>query len=697
MELTFWGGMRSARQFLSEHSWLQYVVVFLILFLLLKLSLYILLEFSTSPAIIFPSVGIAFAAIFLGGYRMAIPVALASLFAYVTISPLPPLVPSLIGIAAYTLQPLIGAFVLRHFNFNAALTSTKDAVVFTFVALIVPAIAPTLSTSAGMMLHTLSTTPWQTWSIGWAGGVLSVMAVTPFIFTWLRPSPVGITRKKYIEKFIACSILLFPIYLLFWIPPPINSFIILYFFFGILFWIGLRMGPRIMTLALFLIAALSITGTLIFPPIDMTISERLLSIELFIILIAPFFLILSSLVEERRVIAIALRNNIDELEEALSEISTADAAKSEFIAILAHELRNPLAPIVSSLEWLKLQEQTQESLDTIKIAESHTYTIRRLLDDLLDVARIAQKKFRLQKKNAELHDLLTIPLHSVENYIASQNHELIVSLPEEMIFLNVDPIRFQQIIVNLLSNAAKYTPKGGRIELRGFVQEKELVLEVEDNGRGINPVNLTKIFNLFRQFSQRSQNAGGLGLGLYLTKTLVEMHGGSIHVWSEGQGKGTTFTVRLPLHAISTQQGAQSETLTPEMKETKTEVQERKILLVDDNVVLANGLRKLLEYKGYEVQLAHTGLEALVALDTHKPDVIFLDIGLPDMDGYEIAREIKERKIETVIIALTGYGQEKDRTMAKEAGFDYHLVKPVGIDDIELILKEAFAEKETSS
>ena len=386
---------------------------------------------------------------------------------------------------------------------------------------------------------------------------------------------------------------------------------------------------------------------------------------------------------------------IKRLEAAMAKISSEDQAKTEFLAILAHELRNPLAPVVSSLELLKIEAQDQnrpDSLRLVEIADAHIRTITRLLDDLLDVTRISRKKFKLRKETIELQSLVRHSLETVDAFYKARHHILTVSLPKEILWVEADPLRLQQIIVNILYNAAKYTDLGGRIELCAtYNKEDGIEITVEDNGVGIEHSMLSKIFEPFTQVDPMAKVGSGLGIGLSLTRRLVELHGGKIWAESEGKGEGSTFHVVLPI-IESIQMPIP---IVPQERPSKTELEVRsngrKILIVDDNEAAAKGLGKLLEHYGYRVDIVFDGKSALSRMHEANPSAVLLDIGLPGMDGYSVARELRKKydRDSLVLIALTGFGQAEDKLKAEQAGFNHHLTKPVGIADVENILRKS--------
>jgi CheY-like chemotaxis protein len=371
-----------------------------------------------------------------------------------------------------------------------------------------------------------------------------------------------------------------------------------------------------------------------------------------------------------------------QLERALERIEKEDVAKNEFIATLAHELRNPLAPVVSALDLLTLQHPSEEAMQTIEVAQRELGVMRRLLDDILDVARIAQTRFRLQKEVVDIRPLLERCVESTKNFLRNRKHTLTITLPDSPVMVEVDPVRFQQVIVNLLNNAGKYTESGGRIELWCEKAGTRAKIQVRDNGIGIPQESLNEIFEPFRQIRPTPQIGTGLGIGLWLTKRLVEMQGGTIEVQSEGAELGSCFTIYLPLQNV-----LRSETQ-EKMRVTALVIPSLKILVADDNEAAAQAMQKLLKLKGHDSYIAYDGVSAISKVAEISPDVVLLDIGLPDMSGHDVAQTLRKMRTKATLIALTGYGQEEDKERAKKAGFDYHLTKPVGIVDIERVLAQ---------
>lgn len=672
---------------------IPHICIFLTMFGILKLNQFLFFHFDTNPAIILMPVGIALAAVYLWGYRMWFPLTCAWLLNSL-MSPAHPPLPVIISISiAYPLQALIGAYILKRLNFLGSLARTRCAIVLITVALTLPAIAPTITTTVQWLCGSLLVPGWTSWTRAWAGGVMSIMLFTPLITTWYRHRTKK-TRKEFIESVAAMFSLIVAIYLTFWTKiSPEFTFFTLYLLLTILFWVGLRMHPRITATALFLVAALGMAGTIIsHPSTTSPLSSQLLANELFIILIAPIFYILTALVEERRRIAREAGARALELEEANHKLSREDDAKNTFLAMLAHELRNPLAPVISSLEMIKIRTNELNRPDIaqlVEIAESHSRTITLLLDDLLDISRISQRKFKLQKENVEINTIVKQAERTFNVLHKHRNHTLSISLPDESVWIEADPLRLEQIIVNLLNNAAKYTNPGGHITLRVTREAgKYLRIRVKDNGIGIDARMIKRIFE---KFVQSDENNFGLGIGLWLTKRLTELHGGRIHVQSEGLGKGAEFIVMLPdVQSVTLPLAASMRRLRKGFSSAPKEEPRRtyNILLVDDNEAAADALRKLLEYKGHTVTTAYSGPAAIEKMRTVKAEVILLDIGLPGMNGYEVAKKLRQEygSSSLTLIALTGYGQEVDKENARMAGFDHHLTKPVGIEDIEGVL-----------
>jgi signal transduction histidine kinase/ActR/RegA family two-component response regulator len=375
-----------------------------------------------------------------------------------------------------------------------------------------------------------------------------------------------------------------------------------------------------------------------------------------------------------------LQRTVDENARLLRDLQEVDRRKDQFLAVLGHELRNPLAPVVTALEVLRRDPGAAER--QLPVVERQTRHMVRIVDDLLDVSRISRGKIELRKQSLSVRDALTRAFEAVAPEARSRDQKLILSLPEEPLRIDADPVRLEQILGNLLTNAIKYTPPGGEVELAAREQSGALVVQVRDTGIGVPLEAQQTLFEPFVQVAGAKDYAkGGLGIGLALVKALVQLHGGSVSIASEGPGRGTTFTVSVP--------GVVRGETPPEVRPIAAAVRRGRVLVVDDNVDAAVTLADAVSMDGHEVRVAHEGEGALEMARAFSPDVVLLDIGLPGMDGYEVARKMRqmEQTREAFIVALTGFGQRSDRDRALREGFDEHLVKPAELDSVQAVLR----------
>lgn len=375
------------------------------------------------------------------------------------------------------------------------------------------------------------------------------------------------------------------------------------------------------------------------------------------------------------------------MHELNQQLSIADRRKDEFLATLAHELRNPLAPIRNVLEIMRFKETSDPFIRwSREMIDRHVSQMTHLVDDLMESARISQGRLELRRQRINIVDFIQSAIESSLALMQESEHCFTVEKPEAPIFIDADSTRIIQIISNLLTNAAKYTPEGGSICLRVFQDGDEAVLSVVDSGIGIPTEQLLNIFTMFSQLTpalERSQ--GGLGIGLALVDGLVKLHGGTIVAHSEGEGKGSEFIVRLPIATSLAEPAVSVE------KNIISEIgNSKRILVVDDNLDAAESITMLLELSGHTTSMAHDGASAIKTAEEFKPDVILLDIGLPDINGYEVAQRIRQQPWgkNLCLIAATGWGQDKDKNLAKAAGFDKHLTKPIDLQQLNFLLQD---------
>jgi CheY-like chemotaxis protein len=367
-------------------------------------------------------------------------------------------------------------------------------------------------------------------------------------------------------------------------------------------------------------------------------------------------------------------------EEAFRE---ADRRKDVFLATLAHELRNPLAPLHNGVQRLRrtsMGNACDRDCAVIDMMERQVSQLIRLVDELLEVSRISRGKIELRKEQSDMAAILRNALETSQPLIEKNGHEATLGVPPDALPVHGDPMRLAQVFTNLINNAAKYTPPGGRITVDASRQGQEAVVEVRDNGFGISAEDLPRVFDLFGQ--ALSGQEGGLGIGLALARNLVEMHGGKIDARSDGPGNGSVFIVRLPLdHSLPLECPKNVGPPAP------TDYA-RRVLVIDDDHDVANSLGMLLESLGAKVRVVYDGQSGVEILPAFDPDIVFIDIGMPKVDGYETARRIRSNHHERrfSLVALTGWGQNEDRRRAQDAGFDLHLTKPAPIDALENLL-----------
>lgn len=590
-----------------------------------------------------------------------------------------------------TAESVAAAFALARLEFHPLMSRLRDSLALILVAFVTSFVSATVIAVSTALFWSGAFSN-ELWLGLWIGHAVSILSFGPFLVRWgHRPLFRKTWREILVGTLIFGSIALLSFFA-FWTPhASVGGIPLLYLLVFPLIAASLRTGPRGISLALFLITTIGVSGVIWgYGPITKDTSSELFGVQMFIGALSLIFLLFTSTTEERKEAVVALEGHMHELEDEFEKVSSEDKAKSEFIAILAHELRNPLSPALSGLEILKLRERG--SLEVHQMMGAHLNMLARLLDDLLDITRISQKKFTLKRETVKLQDVLDRSLEMALPHVAERRHAFTKDVAQEDLWVDADPVRLEQVFVNLLNNAAKYTQEGGQIRVSAGSEDGEVIVRVRDSGPGIAPERMGEIFEPFASGAQQNGSPGGLHIGLSLVKRMVELHEGRVEVVSE-MGKGSEFIVRLPgsktppTVAADKKDNARERFSKEAVRDLAREAESTCVLVVDDNEAAASLLSTLLTHNKHRTVVAHTGEGALAEAERSRPNVVLLDIGLPDINGYEVAKRLRARFGGNLsIIAVTGYGQEEDREKAKQAGFDDHLVKPVSIVDVERVL-----------
>lgn len=640
----------------------------------------------TAPAVIQPAAGVALAGLVLGGIALW-----PAIFAAALTNLLfggADTVPLIFSVTAQTLHAVLGAYVLTKLGFDPVFRRVRDTLLFILVALTVSMLIPSL----GLIGHYLNATylggnlPSVTWLSWWSGIMIGDLVLAAFLIRYFAKPTFMRTRTEIFELVAAFSSLALITYLVSWTgaSQATNGVLVIFFILPFI-WFSLRLGNRFTFLAFLMTTAIVLTGVLYgTAPSEQTVGYRIIVSELFMAVLAVIFYLFTAVVEERKRASKQLHAQLTRVGSLLEEKTREDRAKSDFIAVFAHELRNPLAPIVSSVELLKFKFGAHpEIAPLLETVNDRTKTIVRLLDDLLDVSRISRRTFTLRREEYDVRESVQNVASAMMLLAERSGLTLRARVPERPVIVNADPVRIEQMLGNLLMNAIKYTESGGSISISLEAEEDQAIFRIKDTGIGIAPEVLGRIFVPFAGLGveQRQRSVKeGLGIGLWLTENLVKEHGGSIEAKSEGLGRGSEFVVTLPRITSHVLQSSEPERMQP-MQNGKM-----RILVVDDNDAAAQGLATLLEHVGNDVATVFTGSEVAEKASEFRPDVIVLDIGLPDISGYEVAEKLRTSGYRGKIIALTGYGQEEDKQKAAAAGFNHHLTKPVGIADLQAVL-----------
>ncbi len=640
----------------------------------------------TAPAVVFPASGIALGLLFIWGIRIWPGVFLGAIAMHMFRGY--PTLALLILPLAQTIQAVLGAYVLQKLKVSVSLNRLRDMLAILFVSFFVSLIVPSSWFAANALLNTpaQSSVTWGTW---WTGMITSILILSPLLIRWVGKPRLSPRRTiDWIETGAAFAVLIAVSILLSWTPyTMIGQISLIYILLVPLFYIALRIGPRFTVLATFLTTAIGMTGVFmgVNAPSSVSLGQRLFQTEVLYNILAGIFFIMVAVEEERKELTKSLNAYIKRLERALNDLSMQDRAKSEFLAAIAHELRNPLAPVASSIDLLALKGLVaREGRATLDMMSERIATVRRLLDNLLDLSRLTEKKAELAKEIVDVETVLERSLRSVEEHAKNKAQRIDVERPNKRLLIDADPVRIEQVLTNLLMNASKFSPRGSIVEASVRRAGNEIEIRVSDKGVGIESDMLTRIFEPFEQIGT-SYRSEGLGIGLSLAQKFVELHGGSIRAESPGRGKGATFVVRLPLHEEAKERREEEPEQT-EIRNPAHAMDSRRVLVVDDNIAAASSMAALLKATGHQVDTAYSGEEAQEKTKSFSPHIVLLDLGLPDVDGYTVARLLRtDLSFKGTIIALTGYGQADDKARSAEAGCDYHLVKPIGFSDLREI------------
>ena len=642
-------------------------------------------------SIIWPATGLALALLVLRGRRLW-PAVLLGAFAANALNHTSLLASASIAVGN-TLEALLGAILLQRIGFQPALRRLHDVASLFLLAACVSTMA-----SATVGVTTLCLTgavQWNSfvslWSTWWIGDAIGNLVTAPFMFVWADQARNRWSLRRLPEGMLLLFAMLLLSLAVFvdhgtTVPYPVH-----YLIFPAVIWAALRLGQHATATLVFGAMAVTIVATIggRGPFVTASLGASLLQVALFMAVVAVTGLFLGAATAERNRSErrrsedyARLRSSEERLARQAEELAAADRRKDEFLAVLGHELRNPLAPLQNGLELLTLGSHDQALVTHARqVMERQLRHLVRLVDDLLDVARIRSGKIVLELERLELASLVASAVELARPVIESRGHDLEVILSPEPLWVDADRIRLPQLLANLLNNAAKYTGEGGKITLSLTQLEADVIVKVHDTGIGMDAAALENVFELFAQAAGPAHTVqGGLGVGLSLARSIAQLHGGILTAHSDGPGKGSEFTLRMPAAAAPRSQPAPAARLEPGLRQ--------RILVVDDNIDAAESLGTMLAYSGHDVRVAHGGAEALITAREFSPNVMILDLGMPEMDGYAVARAVRAdpRIAATRLIALSGYGQPEDRRRTADVGFDEHLVKPVEHDVLNAAL-----------
>jgi signal transduction histidine kinase/ActR/RegA family two-component response regulator len=645
---------------------------------------------SVNPSVsaIWPPSGIAMAAVVLLGVDVWPAIFAGAFVANLTTAGS---VVTSLGIAAgNTLEATLAAyFVARFANGRHAFDRPPD--IFRFIGLagmVATAVSATIGVTtlviAGLAPRETYGSIWLTW---WLGDLAGALLITPLVLVWTRPSATRWDRAQVLEGVLLLITLVASGLLIFGgVYAPLTNAPLAFFCIPVLVWTAFRFGQREAAVASLILASIAAWGTrrgagpfIVNAPV-----EGLVMLQAFMGTMAMVAMSMAAL-------STAYRRSLAAAQRARVQAESANLAKDTFLAMLGHELRNPLAAITTAVHVLeRVAPLDGKALRVRDIIADQVAQLARLVDDLLDVTRVTTGKIVLHRTRIDLATIVTRAVDTLAATGKTDHHR--VELDVRSVWVDVDTTRLEQVVANLINNALKYTPPGGRIAVAVSHQGSQAVLRVADNGIGIAAHVLPTVFDLFTQGDRgpdRSQ--GGLGIGLTLVKRLVELHGGSVEAASDGPGRGSVFTVRLM--AVAPARPADT------LRERTGDARSRRVLIIEDQPDAREMLKLSLELAGHEVFEAATGPRGIEMMASVQPEVAIIDIGLPGCDGYEVARQTRlmPHGRDIYLVALTGYGQPEDRLRAEEAGFGLHLVKPVEPDELAGLVASAPTRRTESS
>ncbi len=618
---------------------------------------------------VWPPSGLALAAVWRLGPRAVPGVLLGAFFANATAQE-PLLVAA--GVAlGNTLEVLAAAALLRRAAFDPRLARVRDVLALLAAAAASPVLSATIgvaSLGAGGV-QPIPALP-HLWRIWWVGDALGILVVAPLLLTWSGGYVRRVRRRPLAEGAVLIAALAGATMLVFGQAPP--GPVAEYVVFPFLIWAALRFGPAGTAAVTAVAYAAAVWGTVHGRgPFAGGAEGGLLLLEVFMAVAATTGLLLGAVSAQQRRGEKMLRRQAELLADA-------DRRKDEFLATLAHELRNPLAPILHAAEILGRSAPSAPNEQARRVIQRQGEHLARVVDDLLDVSRITRDTVRLERRRMTLGEAVATAVETCRPRLEARRHDLVIDLPAEPLWLDADPVRLAQILANLLHNATKFTPDGGRIALTATAAGGEVTVAIRDTGIGMTPEVLASAFELFAQGPPPLDRPhGGLGLGLTLVRRLVELHGGTVAAASDGPGRGSELVVRLPAAEPPAELSAASGE--PVAEPAAAARPRRRVLVVDDNVDACDSMAVLLRLDGHEVGTAYDGPGALAAAERLRPEVLLLDLGLPGLDGYAVARALRAEPTfdDLRIVAISGYGQPEDRERSRAAGIEEHLLKPV--------------------